>query len=69
MQLHGYVIVKGEKIKVLVRSSSSYHALKIRQSGSDGQFLKVESVFLSENSQALSALKSGKTIGGRVPKF
>ncbi|MDJ0570311.1 MAG: hypothetical protein QNJ53_14890 [Pleurocapsa sp. MO_192.B19] len=69
MQFSGHVIVNGEKIKVLARVSSTNHSLRIRQSGSDGQFLEDEAVWLSEDTQALSALKSGQTIGGKIPKF
>lgn len=69
MQFSGHVIVKGEKIKILLRVSRTNHTLKIRKSGMEGQFLEDESVWLSEDVQAFTALKSGQTIGGKIPKF
>jgi hypothetical protein len=43
MQFSGYVIVNGEKIKVLARVSKTYHSLKSRKSGKEGYFLENES--------------------------
>ena len=69
MQFSGYVVVNGEKIKVLARISNTNHSLKIRKSGKEGFFLEDESEWLSEDGRAFANLKSGQTIGGKIPNF
>jgi hypothetical protein len=60
MQKLSHIIVNGEKIKVLVRQKNYYSInMKIRNSGSDGDFLKAESEFLQENPNLLNDLKKG----------
>jgi len=62
MQMLGYLIVAGEKIKILARTHSIYVSFKIRHSGKDGNYFLDESVFLNENPKKLKELKEGKVI-------
>jgi len=66
MQGTGYLIVHGEKIKVLMRDQkeygATYRSLKIRKRGEDGSFLQDESIHLSECADILQRLKDGQVI-------
>ncbi|MBA7554162.1 hypothetical protein ES705_46774 [subsurface metagenome] len=62
MQTHGYVIVKNQKILVLVRNKKYSRALKLRYTGADGNFFEDESIFLSEDKKILARLLAGKVI-------
>ena len=64
MQTIGHLKLNGEIIKVLLRPNFAGHyvALKIRKSGSDGQYLSDESIYLQECPEKVSELKSGKVI-------
>lgn len=62
MQFTAHVIVNNEKVKVLARPAKHHICLKLRTSGTDGQFLEDESIFLSEESEHFQSLKAGETI-------
>lgn len=63
MQTHGYIIIRGEKIKILVRHRKYGRLLRIRKSGTDGTHFSDEEIFLEEYSpEKLALLKNGETI-------
>ena len=66
MQNIGYIIDKrtNEKIKVLWRytSGSTYVSFKLRKTGTDGNHLIDEEIFLNENPDFLDRLKAGEVI-------
>ena len=66
MQGTGYLMVHGEKIKVLMRDQkvygATYRSLKIRKGGEEGSFLEDESIHLSEYAGILQRLKDGQVI-------
>lgn len=62
MQFSAFLLVRGEKILVLVRATKTRHYLKLRLSGTDGNHLIDESIYLEENDDLLQDLKIGKTI-------
>jgi len=66
MQTLGYIIVKNEKLLVLVRQSKFWRSFKLRDSnacvGQDGVLFENEQLYLEEHSQFIRQLKSGKVI-------
>jgi len=62
MQTTAHVIVNGEKIKVLCRSTRYGVRLKIRTSGRDGTYLQAESEWLAEQESVLDELKAGSVV-------
>jgi len=62
MQTIGYMIVNGEKLKVLVRQAKYYRAFKLRTNGQNGTHFDEEEAFLNKNPEWVSKLKSGKVI-------
>jgi hypothetical protein len=62
MQTHGYLMIKDKKILILIHSKKYTHALKLRFTGSDGNYFEEESIFLSENKKILDNLLAGKVI-------
>lgn len=62
MQTHGYLLVNGEKIKVLVRPTAYGRAFKIRKTGQDGTLWNEESQHFTEYPELLEKLKSGKVV-------
>jgi len=62
MQTHGYLMIKDKKILILVRSRKYSRALKLRFTGSDGNYFEEESIFLSENKKILDNLLTGNVI-------
>lgn len=62
MQQTSFLVVRGEKILVLLRAAKTCHYLKLRSTGIDGNHLVDESIYLEENDNLLQDLKNGKTI-------
>ena len=62
MQTYGYLMIKDKKILILVRSKKYSRALKIRFTGSDGNYFEEESIFLSKNKKILDNLLTGNVI-------
>ncbi|MFM6196381.1 MAG: hypothetical protein ACKPEN_17795 [Planktothrix sp.] len=63
MKYSGHIIVPPFlPIKVVVMTNKTSHTLKIRKSGSLGDFIDSESEHLIENKNALSRLINGETI-------
>jgi hypothetical protein len=62
MQYIGYLLINKEKIKVLVKEGQAYRSLKIRETGSDGNFLQRESDQLSNYPSVIRELKMGRQI-------
>ncbi|GAI95110.1 unnamed protein product [marine sediment metagenome] len=64
MQTHGYLMIKDKKILILVHPKKYFNALKLRFTGSDGNYFKDESIFLSlsENKKILDNLLDGKVV-------
>ena len=64
MQTIGYITPHGQKIKVLVRPNSKRCcvAMKIRESGNEGQFFEAETLFLEAEPYILKELKDGNVV-------
>ena len=62
MQTHGYLIVNNQKVLILVQSKKYSRALKLRLTGTDGDFFEEESYFLSKNKEVFDRLLLGKVI-------
>ena len=62
MQTHGYLIVNKQKILVLVRDKKYSHILKLRFSGTDGNFFEDESYFLTKDKNIFNKLLAGEVI-------
>lgn len=62
MQQTGYVIIDGEKIKVLVRDKKYSRLLKIRLSGRDGREMTDEQEYLKDYPSLVTLLKGGASI-------
>ena len=69
MKISGHVLVNGEKVKVLLLTSRTSHCLKLRTSGKDGNLLEDESSWLTDDKEAFLRLKSGESLGGKIPSF
>jgi len=61
-QYIGYLLINKEKIKVLVKEGKTYRSLKIRETGSDGNFLQRESDLFSNYPSMIRELKMGRQI-------
>ena len=62
MQTRGYLIVNNQKVLILVRNKKYGRALKLRLTGTDGNFFEDESYFLSKNKEIFEKLLSGEVI-------
>ncbi|GAH73647.1 unnamed protein product [marine sediment metagenome] len=62
MQTHGYLIVNKQKILVLVRDKKYSRILKLRFSGTDGNFFEDESYFLTKNKNIFNKLLAEEVI-------
>ena len=62
MQTTGYLLIDGEKIKVLVRQAKYCRYLKLRKSGKDGWLFGDESIYLADEPKKVKRLKDGETI-------
>lgn len=62
MQTTGYVIVNGEKVKVLVRDMKHGRALKKRDRGREGQHFVDESAYLEQEPAMAKALLKGNVV-------
>lgn len=63
MKYSGYIVVPPfQPIKVVVMTNKTSHTLRTRKSGSFGDFIDSESIYLIENRGALSRLINGETI-------
>ena len=69
MQTTGYLLVDGEKIKVLMRTKKIpgekfcyYVSFKLRKTGKDGFFFSGESDYLANEPDMVNMLKNGETI-------
>jgi hypothetical protein len=62
MQGIGYILVLGEKVKVLWRAHKTGIFLKLRKTGKDGQYFSPESEYLSDAPETFKKLKNGQVI-------
>lgn len=69
MQTTGYLLINGEKFKVLMRTKKvlgdkfcHYSLFKLRTSGKDGNFFTDESIHLADNPELVERLKNGEVI-------
>ena len=69
MQTTGYLLVNGEKIKVLMRIKKipgdkfcHYVLFKLRKTGKDGCFFSDESDYLADEPKKVKRLKDGETV-------
>jgi len=62
MQTHGYLIVNNQKVLILVRNKKYGRALKLRLTGTDGNFFEDESYFISKNKEVFEKLLSGEVV-------
>jgi len=61
-QYIGYLLIDKEKIKVLVKEGQAYRSLKIRETGSDSNFLQRESDLFSNYPSMIREPKMGRQI-------
>ena len=62
MQTHGYLIVNNQKVLILVRNKKYSRALKLRLTGTDGNFFEDESYFISRNKEVFEKLLLGEVV-------